>query len=416
MKNTFILSVLLIITVSSYGQKFEEPQLTGDEFQKVKAKVGGDFALQYQILNHHADSTLIPLGSGFNLPTANLNLDAYLAPGVKLNLVTYLSSRHHNETWVKGGYLVFDKLPFIKSDAIDKAMDYLTITVGDMELNYGDAHFRRTDNGNAARNPFVGNYIMDAFTTAPAMEVMFRNNGIIAMGGVTTGSLKQDLVKFSANSNTYTTYNAAKELGVYGKVGFDKQINDDVRLRLTVSGYHTPKKNHNNTLYGGDRTGSRYYLVMKRETFSASDVDITSGHTSGRWYPGTSTKDNSLMVNLFGQAKGFELFATYEMAKGLYSSGNEFKFSQVAAEGLYRFGGSRQFYAGLRYNIVNGDTNTDTPGDMSVNRIQVAAGWKMLESTVLKVEYVKQNYKDFISLYGSDAGFDGVMIEAAVSF
>ena len=414
MKKSFILSVLIVLSLAGFSQKFEEPQLTGDEFEKVNAKVGGDFALQYQILEHHADSALIPLGTGFNLPTANLNINADLAKGIRLNLVTYLSARHHNEAWVKGGYLTIDKLPFLNSPGVDKIMDYLTITVGDMELNYGDAHFRRTDNGKAITNPFVGNYIMDAFTTAPALEVMYRNNGLIAMGAVTTGSLRQDLVRFSGGN--YTTYDAHKELGVYGKIGFDKQLNEDIRLRLTVSGYHTPKKNHNNTLYGGDRAGSRYYLVMKRETFSSSDADITSGHTTGRWYPGTSTKDNSLMINLFGKAKGLEVFGTYESAKGLYSNGTEFKFSQIAGEALYRFGGSEQFYGGLRYNYVKGDKNTAAPGDQSINRIQIGAGWFIIESTVLKVEYVKQNYNDFISDYGADAGFNGVMVEAAVSF
>ena len=41
-----------------------------------------------------------------------------------------------------------------------------------MEINYGDAHFRRSDNGNAIYNPFVGNYIMDAFTTEIGGEVV----------------------------------------------------------------------------------------------------------------------------------------------------------------------------------------------------------------------------------------------------
>src|SRR4030042_1491725 len=175
-------------------------------FEKLKVHVGGDFALQYQILNHDADSTLIPLGTGFNLPTANLNLDVDLARGIKLNLVTYLSARHHNEAWVKGGYIAFDELSFINSPGIEKLMDYLTIIVGDMELNYGDAHFRRSDNGSVTRNPFVGNYIMDAFTTAPALEIMFRNKGIIAMGAITTGSLRQDLTRYA--NNTYIEYNA----------------------------------------------------------------------------------------------------------------------------------------------------------------------------------------------------------------
>src|SRR4030042_1161595 len=166
MKKNFILPVLLLCGMVSFSQTFEEPKPSGDEFEKVNVKLGGDFALQYQILKHTAGSALIPLGTGFNLPTANLNLDVMLASGVKLNLVTYLSSRHHNEAWVKGGYLLIDELPFLKSPKADKIMDYLTIKVGDMEVNYGDAHFRRSENGHVTGNPFVGNSFMEAFTTA----------------------------------------------------------------------------------------------------------------------------------------------------------------------------------------------------------------------------------------------------------
>jgi hypothetical protein len=412
-KRLLLIFAAVMFSVMAFGQ-FEEPQLSGEEFEKLKVHVGADFALQYQILNHHADSALIPLGTGFNLPTANLNLDAVLAPGIKVNLVTYLSARHHNEAWVKGGYLVIDELPFLKSEGIDRIMDYLTLRVGDMEIDYGDAHYRRTDNGRVITNPFVGNYIMDAFTTAPSLDIMFRKNCILAMGGLTTGNLRQDLVSYSGG--TYTSYDAHKELGFYWKAGFDKQFNDNIRTRLTISGFHAPERTHRSTLYNGDRTGSRYYLVMKRITNSASDVDITSGHTTGNWGPGTATKDNSFMVNLFTKLKGFELFGTYETAKGLYASGNEFKFNQIGVEGLYRFGGQEQFYAGARYNMVNGNTNTASADDQSVNRIQIGAGWFLIKSVLIKIEYMKQNYKDFIDLYGKDAGFDGVMFEAAVSF
>jgi len=83
---------------------------------------------------------------------------------------------------------------------------------------------------------------------------------------------------------------------------------------------------------------------------------------------------------------------------------------QWAAEGLYRFGGQKQFYGGLRYNWVK-----DKKNDMSTGRLQIDAGWFIIPAVVFKVEYVDQNYKDF-ALYGDGAGFHGVMIEAAVSF
>ena len=64
-----------------------------------------------------------------------------------------------------------------------------TVRVGHMEINYGDAHFRRSDNGNAMYNPFVGNYILDAFTTEIGAEVYARSNGLIAMLGATGGEV-----------------------------------------------------------------------------------------------------------------------------------------------------------------------------------------------------------------------------------
>lgn len=407
-KTTFLVAGILCVTNIAFSQ-FEAPQLTGEEFEKIRVDVGADFAMQYQVLNHHADSSLIPLGKGFNLPTANLKVSADLAPGIRVHTTTYLSSRHHPEAWVKGGYLLIDELPFIKSEGIDRVMDYLTLKVGDMEIDYGDAHYRRSDNGNVIHNSFVGNYIMDAFTTAFAAELMFRAKGLLAMGAITNGSLRPDLVRYNAGTGTYTAYNTYEELAFYWKLGYDKQLMDDFRFRLTLSGYHCPK-HHFGSLYSADRTGSRYYLVMKLITNDASDVDISSGHTTGRWGPGFTDKDNSLMVNLFSKFKGFEVFGTFEYQKGTSLGGSDLEFSQYAFEGLYRFGKQEQFYGGVRYNLVQNQA------DQSINRVQIGAGWFILKSVLLKLEYVDQNYTEFISDYGADAGFDGLMIEAVVSF
>jgi hypothetical protein len=408
-KHILLIASALYFSARLFGQ-FEDPQITGEDFEKIKVKVGADFAMQYQSLSHHADSALIPLGKGLNLPTANLNVEAMLAPGIAVNLVTYLSARHHNEAWVKGGYLVIDKLPFLKSPGIDKIMDYLTLKVGDMEINYGDVHLRRSDNGNVTHNPFVGNYIMDAFTTEVAGELMFRLKGLMLMGAVSNGTLKPSLVGYNAAAKTYTPYDTPKEMAFYWKAGYDKQLTDDFRFRFMLSGYHNPK-HHSGSLYNGDRAGSRYYLIMNRITYNASDVDITVNHTSGNFGPGTLIKDNSLMLNLFTKYKGLEFFGTYETVKGTAPSRASVQYSQYAAEGLFRFGGKDQFYSGLRYNYVKNQA------DQSVARIQVAAGWSVIEPVLLKLEYVNQQYSDFITQYGGgDAGFKGMMVEAAISF
>ncbi len=409
MKKITIIIYLIFLSVPVFTQQFEESIENPQDFDGIKVNVGADFAMQYQSLSHKADSQLIPLGKGFNLPTANLLVDAELAEGIKVHLSTYLSSRHHVEAWVKGGYLLIEELPFFHSSGVDRLMDYLTLKAGVMELNYGDAHFRRSDNGEVINNPFVGNYIMDAFTTAPAFEILFRNNGIIAMAALSTGSLKPALVGYSNFSGSYTPYNASEELAFYWKAGYDKQLREDIRLRATISGYHN-SKHHFGSLYSGDRTGSRYYLVMQPQTNSADDVDPASGHTTGRWGPGFTDKNNAIMLNLFTKVKGFEVFGTYETASGTSAFGGaEFTFNQIAIEGLYRFGKKEQFFAGARYNTVSNDN------DQSADRIQAGGGWFLTDNIVVKAEYVDQRYRNF-SQYGENASFNGLMIEAAISF
>ncbi|MBU1012290.1 MAG: hypothetical protein KKG99_04740, partial [Bacteroidetes bacterium] len=181
MKKINTLFIVLLFTTTVFSQQFENTKIKSDAFDKLKVNVKADFALQYQALSHESVTPLIKLGKGINLPTANFTIDGYLDRGVKVSLTTYLSSRHHTESWVKGGYLLMDEMPFFHSDFVDDLMKNLSVKVGVMEVNFGDAHFRRSDNGSVSTNPFVGNYIMDAFTTAPAMEVLYRNEGWLAM-------------------------------------------------------------------------------------------------------------------------------------------------------------------------------------------------------------------------------------------
>lgn len=409
MKRFFYLLLIALVPALGYGQNFEEDKIDGSEFEKVKVGIGADFAVQFQALDHSADSTLIPLGHNINLPTANFTIKAELAPGIRVNLTTYLSSRHHPEAWVKDGYLLIDQLPFLNSAFLDKVMSVTTLKFGVMELNYGDAHFRRSDNGRVISNPFVGNYIMDAFTTAPAAEIMVRHEGLIAMAGITTGSLKPALTGYSGFSGTYTPYNMGEELGFYGKLGYDKQINEDLRLRGTVSGYYVGN-HHFGSLYYGDRTGSRYYLIMNQATGSSDDVNIAKNHLSGRWSPGFTDRNAAVMFNLFAEFHGLEVFGTLEHTSGTGAfSGAEFAFTQYAIDALYRFGKEEQFYAGGRYNGVSNDQ------DQSVSRVQAGAGWFITPNILFKAEYVNQVYDQFVQ-YGDNAKFNGLMVEAAISF
>ena len=240
---------------------FETTKVAGAEYTGFKLDFNAAFTTQGQNLSHKntADAVMVNnvntnqlavIGSGFNNSTANLSLHAQLAPGIRVALTSYLSSRHHNETWVKDGYIQMDESPidWIPMKAI---MQIATIRVGHMEINYGDAHFRRSDNGNAVYNPFVGNYIMDSFTTEIGGEVYLKPGKVIAMGSVTAGEIRGSVLTPGQRGPSFI-----------GKFGYDSQVKKDLRVRLTGSMYHT-SKSLSNTLYGGDRAGSRFYYVLE---------------------------------------------------------------------------------------------------------------------------------------------------------
>ena len=391
-----------------------EPAKQGETtgFTGVRARLGGGSTLQFQGLGHEngADSRfnddgknlneLIEIGSNFNLATANLDFDVQLADGVRMHLRTYLSSRHHGEAWVKGGYIQFDALPFFNSETIDNIMKSFRIKMGHMEINYGDAHFRRSDNGMTIHNPLVGNYIMDAFTTEVGGELYYMNEGVLAMVGMTNGKLNQSV-----------TNPGATKPSILGKLGYDTQVNDDLRVRLTGSLYHT-SQSASTHLYGGDRSGSRYYYVLENIVSSSSKQ-----FTSGRFNPGLRNELTAIMINPFVKYKGLEFFGMYESASGKAASeASTRRWTQISGEVTYRFGSAENIYAVARYTKAYGP-ESGSLNDLTINRVQIGGGWFLSRNVLAKVEYVNQTYDGFdSSSIFYDGSFDGVMLEAVISF
>ncbi|MEO6864211.1 MAG: hypothetical protein ABI229_02050 [Gemmatimonadaceae bacterium] len=388
---------------------FEAPKDDTVPFTNFKIGLGAAFTQQFQGLEHSNTATpnvvagvnanqLIQIGHGFNNAVANLYLNAQLAKGMRVEVTTYLSSRHHQDTWVKDGYLLVDASP-IDVDVLNSIMKYLTLKAGHFEVDYGDAHYRRTDNGLAMYNPFVGNYIMDAFTTEIGAEAYVRANGFLAMAGVTGGEIHGQVTAPQKRAPTFL-----------GKAGFDKQLNTDLRVRLTGSIYGT-QRSVNNTLYSGDRAGSRYYDVMEN-TASTEDANAWSGAIQ----PKLSSKVTAIVINPFVKYDGFEFFGNAEQAKGRGASETvDRTWHQYVGEGLYRFADDK-LYAGGRYNYVKGSF-LGMPNDVSVNRTQLGGGWFVTPTVLLKTEYMIQNYNDFPSTDIRSGGkIKGYMIEGTVSF
>ncbi len=384
---------------------FENKKDTISNFDGLKVRVGGAFALQFQALQHEskadqnvAATKLYDIGNNFNLATANLDIDVALYDGVNLHLRTFLSSRHHPEPYVKGGYLQIDKLDFIKKDFLKDVMQYSTLKFGHDEINYGDAHFRRTDNAYAIKNPFVGNLLMDSYATFVFAEAYYQRDGFLGMVGVSNGKLNQDATSGGSSPS------------VYAKVGYDKQVNDDLRVRLTGSVYNSA---HSKSiyLYDGDRAGSRYYFVMENAAATSK-----GNFLSGAVVPDFKNKTTSFMINPFVRYKGLEFFGTYENASGRnFSETDRRSYNQYAAELLYRFGANENFYIGGKYNQVKGELISGN--DIKVDRFNIGGGWFMTKNILAKAEYVNQKYDGYAPtsiLHGGK--FNGFVLEAVIAF
>lgn len=396
-------------------------------FEGLRFRIGAGFTQQFQNLKHENKSALgfqtnnklYPLSSGFMTAQANMNIDVQLADGIRLNLETYLSSRHHNETWVKGGYIQFDKLPF-KGQFWDELMKITTIKIGHMEINYGDAHFRRSDGGQTIYNPFMESYIMDAFATEIGGEVYLKKNGFFGMVGLTNGMLKGNV---DSVAKTEQDPNTKRSPSIYLKGGFDKSISNTFRVRLSGSFYHNSSSAASGlTLYGGDRTGSNYQNVMEKAPAGAALPSSTGIAFSGRLNPGFSKKVDAIMLNGFIKVRGLELFGTYETAKGRTKTEiSNREANQYAIEGLYRLGKNENLYAGVRYNAVNARLANNAAvtftEDVKVNRFAAVAGWFVTKNILMKGEYVIQKYSNFpTNDYRHSGKFNGYVIEAVVGF
>lgn len=389
---------------------FEPPKDDSIPYTGFKLGWGAAFTQQFQGLQHSNSAApkpdangvnqnqLITIGNGFNNAVANIYLNAQVAKGIRLAMTSYASARHHQESWIKDGYALIDESP-IDNPLLNGIMKYTTLRVGHFEVDYGDAHYRRSDNGQAMFNPFVGNYIMDAFTTEIGGEMYLRAGPWLAMGGVTGGEIHGQV-----------TAPVKRSASLLGKLGVDKSFARELRFRLTGSLYANGQS-ASNTLFTGDRAGSRYYDVLENTTSTE-----TANAWSGAIRPGFGNNVHAFVVNPFVKVAGLEMFGNLETAtgKGAAEVSNR-TVRQYVREALYRFA-KDQLYVGGRYNTVRGEL-AGLPNDITVNRWQYGGGWFVTPLLLTKVEYVNQRYLDFPATDIRSGGqFKGFMVEGVLAF
>ena len=399
---------------------FESPKSSGVPFTGFKLAFGAAFRQQYQGLEHRNTAAvvnqttagvttnvnqLVDITRGFNLADANLALNMQLADGIRVHLSSYLSSKHHQETWVKDGYAQVDKSP-IDHPALNWVMKYTTVKLGHYETNFGDQHFRRSDNGMGLYNAFVGNLLVDAFTTEVGGEVLVRPGPFLIMAGINTGTINGGITTPQNRADAYV-----------GKLGFDKQLKPWLRTRLTGS-YYKNDKSPSNTLLTGDRAGSPYDFVMEN-TLATATSQAWSGQMRSMNF---SNSIRAVSVNPFIKAHGVEFFGSIDDYKGRALNENGWRtWKQQSGEVVYRFNEDKLF-AGARVNSAWGRLQNTAAinylgKDVSVDRNALSAGWFVTPTLLMKGEYMMQKFYRFPATDIRSGGkIQGFMFEGVVSF
>lgn len=363
-----------------------------------------------------------PIESGLILPTANFDISAKIMSGFNVKLQTLLASHHHNETYVKGGYATIDNLDFIAPGFLSDVMRNTTIKIGVNDINYGDDQYRRTDNANVMRNPFINNLAVEGYLQGTHVEVLYRMPSInsFAMIGITNGQANPaDVAKTEYNAAAGTA--SSNRYAMYGKFGFDEQINDDLRLRITESIFFVEGINRLD-LYSSDKAGDVSRNIFGSTATASQSVgwNIISGYvkTPGNTYVSKTAADLlASKTNLFLKYKDTEFYALYEKADGKDVYDKDMKMKHYAFDVVQRFSNDK-FWVAARYEnaIQEYDDAFNDFGDAELTQWQLGAGWYLSKNAVAKLEYIDQKRENFAIYKDGKASFDGFMVSASLSF
>jgi len=274
---------------------------------------------------------------------------------------------------------------------------------------------------------------MDEFATEIGAEADINYNGFVGVLSVTNGNLNPSLAYIDTTKAANKYANGLHNPSWIAKIGYDKQLTDAFRFRLTGSVYTTAGST-SNTLFGGDRSGSNYSAVL----YNAAPGTGTA--FNGRFNPGFSDRLTTLMGNLFLKYKlldglAVESFTTYETAHGAKASeATDRNATQFATDLIFRIGANENFFVGARYNTVSADVAAaakvaavapQTIGQdavpaytIGINRLAISGGWYVTKNIMAKVEYSNQVYNDVpnVNYILNGAEFHGLSAQAVISF
>lgn len=422
----FLFGVLFFsLTSMSMAQNGATDSEQDSGLQVKIATVGVLQALQHD----DALNILENIPPGMHSAAANAMISADLIPEASVYFEFYISSKHHEGTVTpREGYFYLDRLPEqINFFGMNRLFQFMDLKAGHFEIDYGNWHRIRSDNAQVQSNPLVGNYIIDANTVEPGVEVIFQKDWIYGVVGVSNGTTTGDFEPqrgtgihmkfgidmdraFQASASIYRvdhSGNPAEGCEVC-QVSFPGTPGEE-----PGDGAEESSEGSFNSLYAGNRSGSRYAGVLGNGP-DVGTLNIGRGQDVLAYHFDTGFRLGKARVfGMGGAAFDFDI------------NGSE---PESPEENWYYYGGELQLditpelYLAGRYNEAR---STEMAGEdiQAVARgLQIGGGYWLWENALLKLEYVRQTYQNFLPLYNGlpalsfDPRFYGVVAEVSVVF
>ena len=174
-----------------------------------------------------------------------------------------------------------------------------------------------------------------------------------------------------------------------------------------------PTKSLSNTLYGGDRAGSRYYYVLREHR-----GDRSGPEDSGLINPGFKNKVTAMQLNPFVKFRGLEALRRRSSGPTGKAIDGDRRADLESVRGRHGLPlPAERSCTSARATTALRASSPASPATSGPNRWQFGGGWFVTPNVLAKVEYVNQKYFGYPTTNIRNGGqFKGFMLEGVVAF
>lgn len=358
--------------------------------------------------------------AGIQSAVGNVMINAFLTSGINVYFELYLSSRHQEgHVTPREGYIYISRLPEETNLlGLNKLFRYIDIKAGHFEVDFGNWHIFRSDNGQVQRNPLIGNYIIDANTVEPGVEIIIKPGPVYGVLGISNGT-------------TIGNFAPKRGTAFHTKLGVDLHKAFQASLSLyrvdhsgnSASGCQECQVNFSNgqedgegsfsSLFAANRSGSRYAGILGGGP-DVGQLNVGHGQDLLAW-----------QIDALVQRKPLRFFGLYG-----YTADHDINgFEPGTPSDIWHYYGAEaqwnitsNFYAAARYNTARAVAIKGNDSRAHVEGYQGGLGYWLATGMLWKVEYVTQYYQGFHTDYGNipfiqdNPRFFGVLTEISVAF